>query len=293
VSKGAALNLLLAALVGGVVAFAVAHGTAPKSPMPEAASSQTTFERVTSTHTLRCAYAGYDPFLIIGNDGKITGIFHDVLEEAAKRLNLKVIWAEEVGYGNINTGFMTGRYDAFCAGLWPAGSRAPSTIFSRAIDWDPVSVWVRGNDDRFDGNLEKLNDPAYKIADTDGDATVSMADTLFPKAGRDTVSQNQTIGEEIAQVTTGKADAMFRDYITADKFMKDSPGSLKDLSPGKPPLIYPMTIGYNQKEFALRDMIDVVLGDMERDGTTARIIKQYMGDKSNMLYRKQDQFQPY
>lgn len=253
----------------------------------------TAFDRVTSSGTLRCAYAAYDPIFIIGTNGHLSGIFHDVLEEAAKRLNLKVQWVEEVGYGNINTGFVTGRYDAFCAGLWPAGHRAASTVFSRAVMWDPVSVWVRGDDTRFDGHMDLLNDPAYKIADTEGDATSSMADALFPKTGRMTVAQNQTIGDEIAQVTSGKADAMFRDYMTADRFMQSAPGSLKNLSPGKPVLTYPLTIGFNQHEMALRDMIDIVLDDMERDGTIGRIIKSYMGEKSGFFFHQQIQLEPY
>jgi len=286
-------NLLIAGFIGGLVMFGLTK-IADHKPEPQTSSQQqSAFDRVISSHTLRCAYASYDPFIIIDANGGIKGIFHDVVEEAAKRLNLKVVWTEEVGYGNINTGFMTNRYDAFCAGLWPAGSRASSTLFSRAVVWDPVSVWVRGNDTRFDGHMEALNDPAYKIADTDGDATVSMADALFPKAGRVTMSQNQTIGEEIAQVTTGKADAMFRDYLAADRFMQTSPGSLKDLSPGKPPLTYALTIGVNQHEVALRDMLDVVLNDMDRDGTIERIVKNYLSDKSNLVFHQQGQFVPY
>lgn len=288
-------NLLLAAILGGLVVLAGIKLTEGKHDTASAqapAQTQSAFDRVTSSHTLRCAYAAYDPFIIIGADKTITGIFHDAIEEAAKRLALKVEWVEEVGYGNINTGFMTNRYDAFCAGLWPAGTRAANTIFSRAVVWDPVSVWVRGNDTRFIG-IEKLNDPAYKIAVIEGDATVAMADVFFPKAGRMAVSQNQTIGEEITQVTTGKADAMLQDYLSADLFLKNSPGSLRDVSPGKPPLTYALTIGFNQHEEALRGMFDVVLGDMDRDGSIGRIVKNYLGDKSNLLFYQQNQFVPY
>lgn len=295
------MKLVLAAVLGGVLALCglkflemAPIPVTSASPQQPVVSHQTAFDRVASSHTLRCAYAAYDPFLIIGADKNISGIFHDIVEEAAKRLNLKVEWVEEVGYGNINSGFMTNRYDAFCAGLWPAGSRAANTIFSHAVVWDPVSVWVRGDDARFDGHIDTLNDPAYKIAVTDGDATVSMADALFPKAARISMSQNQTIGEEIAQVTTGKADAMFRDYLAAARFMKDAPpNAIKDISPSKPPLIYALTIGFNQHETALRDMFDVVIDDMDRDGTIARTIKTYLGDKSNLLFYKQSQFQPY
>lgn len=286
-------NLLLAVIVGCLAAFGILKVMGDKTSSPPAIPHQSAYERVTSTHTLRCAYAPYDPFLIIETGGGIKGIFHDVVEEAAKRLGLTVVWAEEIGYGNINTGFVTNRYDAFCAGLWPAGSRAATTIFSTAVVWDPVSIWVRGNDTRFDGHIEALNDPAYKIAVMDGDATVSMADVFFPKAGRVTMSQNQTIGEEIAQVTTGKADADFRDYLAADRFMQTSPNSIKDLSPGKPPLMYALTVGFNQGETELKGMFDVVLSDMDRDGTTRRIVKNYLGDKSGLLFYQHSQFEPY
>ncbi|MDX2027875.1 MAG: transporter substrate-binding domain-containing protein [Alphaproteobacteria bacterium] len=286
-------NLLLTILIAALAAFGVIKITGNTSVGSTSAARQPAYERVTSSKILRCAYAAYDPFIIIGADKKISGIFFDTLEEAAKRLGLKVEWAEEVGYGNINSGFMTGRYDAFCAGLWPAGSRAANTIFSRAVVWDPVSVYVRGNDARFDGRMNALNDPTYKIAVIEGDATISMANAFFPKAGRAAITQNQTIGEEILQVTTGKADALFQDYITADKFLQNTPGSLKDLSPGKPPLVYALTVGFNQNETALKGMVDVVLDDMDRDGTIGHIVKQHMGEKANLLFYRENQFKPY
>jgi len=290
-------NLFIAALLGGLIAFGLMKITAShpgdKSAVKEAAQ-HSAFDRVIASRTLRCAYAAYDPFLIVGTNKELSGIFHDVMEEAGKRLDIKIVWAEEVGYGNINTGFTTGRYDAFCAGLWPAGTRAANTVFSHAVMWDPVGVWVRGDDARFDGHMEKLNEPNHKIADIDGDATVAMANAVFPKAGRVTLSQTQsTVAEEVIQVTTGKADAVFQDYLSADRFLKNTPGSLKNVSPDKPVLIYPLTIGYNQHEIALRDMFNVVLSDMERDGTIGHLVEKYLGDKSNLLFQQKSQFEPY
>jgi ABC-type amino acid transport substrate-binding protein len=286
-------NLVFAALLGGLIVLAGVKIFGPAPETKSAAQPQSAFDRVIATHTLRCAYASYDPFLIVGADKKITGIFHDAIEEAAKRLGLKVEWAEEVGYGNINTGFATGRYDAFCAGLWPAGTRAANTIFSRPVVWDPVGVWARVGDTRFEGHMDALNDPAHKISMIEGDATEAMADALFPKAGRTAMSQNQSLGEEISQVTSSKADAVFLDYLTADKFMQNTPGSLKNLSPDRPALIYALTVGFGAHEAELKNMLDVVLNDMDRDGTTGRIVKTYLGDKSNLLFYQQNQFLPY
>ncbi len=284
-------NIIVSVIVSLCVALSItAFVNSKKSDT--VITQRSAFDTVVASKTLRCAYAAYDPFLVKNADGNITGIFHDVLEEAGKRLGFKIVWAEEVGYGNINTGFNTGRYDAFCAGLWPAGTRAANTIFSRPVAWDPVGVWVRQDDTRFN-ELSALNDPAYKISAIEGDATAAMADALYPQAGRIIMSQNQTIGEEIAQVTSKKADALFQDYLSADRFLKDSPGSLKNLSPDKPALIYPLTIGFNQGEISLKNMVDVVLSDMERDGTIAAIIKKYLGDKANLLFYQRTEFQPY
>ena len=287
-------KLILAAVIGGLIAAGAIKFIAPKSESGATSSAHlSAYERVISTRAIRCSYAAFPPFLNIDSENHLSGIVYDVVEEAAKRLNLKVVWSEEVTYGTVNTGFETGRYDAFCGGLWPAGSRAPSTSFSRAIVWEPMGVWVRGDDSRFDGNIGKLNDPAYKIADIDGDATTSMIDALFPKAGRVFAIQGQNISDEIQQVTTSKADAMIADYISTQRWLEKSPGGVKNLASEKPIFVIGVTIGFNQNEFALRDMFDVVLDDMDRDGTIARTVKTYLGDKSNMLFYKKSEFAPY
>lgn len=290
-SKISGSSLLLAVLVSGIVAFAVVHLTG--STNTSTVEAHSAYERVVQTRTIRCSYAAFPPFMNIDANKSLSGIFYDVVEEAAKRLNLKVEWTEEVTYGTINTGFETGRYDAFCAGLWPAGSRAINTEFSRAVVWEPMGVFVRGDDDRFDGHVEKINDPSVKITDIDGDATASLIDAMFPRATRVFMNQGQNIGEEIMNVTTKKADAMLSDYISTDRWLQGSPGGVKNISPDKPFFTIGVTIGFNHNELALRDMFDVVLNDMDRDGTIVHIVKQYMGEKSAMLYHKQDQFQPY
>ncbi|MEJ0062850.1 MAG: transporter substrate-binding domain-containing protein [Alphaproteobacteria bacterium] len=289
-------NIVITAIVAAIVSLAVSFyhpGTEPAAPSSPAAKL-TAYERVLKTGVLRCAYASYEPMLIIDpNTRQFSGIFYDLLNEISSRLNLKVEWVEEVGYGNINAGFVTGRYDAFCAGLWPSGNRARNTVFSLPLFYDPISVWVRGDDARFDGNVSALNDPAYKIAVTDGDATVTMANAMFPQAGRINMTQNNSIADEINQVTTGKADAMFRDYLLAASYLASNPGKLKDISPEAPLLNYPLTIGFNDHELELKKMIDTVISEISSDGTVARIVKKHLGDKSNMLFQTKTTYESF
>src|ERR1700733_5938912 len=89
---------------------------------------ETAFERVMRTRTIRCAYADYPPPTIIDpNTKKLSGFVYDIIEEAGRRLNLQIDWVEEVGYGNINAGFETGRYDVFCSPVWPSAPRAANS----------------------------------------------------------------------------------------------------------------------------------------------------------------------
>src|ERR1035441_7647986 len=63
------------------------------------------YDRVVKTHTLRCAYTIYPPFIAKDTaTGEISGLFHDLLEQMGKELGIKIVWAEEVGSDAIFSG---------------------------------------------------------------------------------------------------------------------------------------------------------------------------------------------
>lgn len=238
----------------------------------------------TKTGVLRCAYASYDP--MVRTDvvtGKKSGIFYDIVNQIGQRTGLKIDWVEEVGYGEINQGFVTGRYDVFAGGLWPSGNRARNTIFSEPLFYDPVSVFVRKADTRFDGNVKKLNSPHYTVAMTDGDATQTMAGILLPLAKPLYATGMQSIATEMQDVATGKADAMFRDLITVARYHENNPETFKNISPDKPVFMYPLTVGFNEGEYGLKTLFDTVIYEMKDDGTIAEIIRKYMKSNSHLF----------
>lgn len=278
------LKTLSTAAVAAPVAAVTASIIAPDNANQP--TTGTAYDRVANTRTLRCAYAAYNPMLIIDpNTRQLSGIFYDLVNEIGKRANLNVEWVEEVGYGNINAGFVTNRYEAFAAGLWPAGSRSLNTVFSAPLFYDPISVWVNAKDTRFDGpdGWQKLNSPDYTVTYTDGDATQNMKRAFFPLAKDAPSSQADTIAEECDKVAARKADAMFRDLISGHLYLQSNPGSIKNASPDKPAIMYPLTIGFNQNEHGLKNMVDAVIYELQQDGTVARTLKKYMGENSPLF----------
>src|SRR5580704_1928032 len=124
----------------------------------KSAAAETTYQRVLRTGEIRCAYEPYAPALSKDpNTGQLSGIFYDVVEEIGRRLNLKINWVEEVGYGVIPEGFVTDRYDAFCNTVFPTAERSRGGAFTIPIFYSSVDVFVRADDHRFDNDLSKLD----------------------------------------------------------------------------------------------------------------------------------------
>lgn len=275
------LKMMGVGIVAGTAGAVLGKGTDKPA---EAETQETALERMTRTGKVRCAYASYDPMMIINPiTGGKSGIFHDIVQQIGQRTGLEIEWVEEVGYDVINQGFVTGRYDIFAAGLWPSGNRARNTVFSEPLFYDPISVFVRANDKRFDGNLSLLNTPTSIMTMTDGDATQTMASALVPLARPLYASGSQSIATEMQNVMTGKADAMFRDLITVDRYHEKNGVVFKNLSPEKPVFLYPLTIGFNEGEYGLKTLFDTVILEMKGDGTIAQTVRKYMKDKSHLF----------
>ena len=68
---------------------------------------------------MRCGYVSNPPSCIVDpNTGQLGGIFVDSIEAIGEELGIRIEWTEEVGFGSMIEGLVTGRYDAVpCANL--------------------------------------------------------------------------------------------------------------------------------------------------------------------------------
>ncbi|MGE3770432.1 MAG: substrate-binding periplasmic protein [Bdellovibrionales bacterium] len=276
-----------------IIACAALYLGVANKPGDVVVEQEPVYANVVKNRTIRCAYVPFKPLTIKDpNTGELSGIFVDLLNDLAARLAMKIDWVEEVTYATVNSGFQTRRYDAFCTGLWPGATRAHNTLFSEGLFYDPVGVFVRANDNRFDDNPYKLNDAAYTVAYTEGDGTEAMAKTIFPLAKKLPLGPVGD-GEYYQNIITGKADMAMATKLNGVQFSAENPGQIKEVPSDKPIRMYPVTIGLPEGEYGLKKMLDAVIFEAQDDGTVERVIKKYLGPTAGMLYRQQQTYVPF
>lgn len=242
------------------------------------------FRDVIAAKEIRCGYVVAPPHVSKNpNDGKISGIVPDVIEGAAKNLGYKVNWVEEVGWGTMVEGLKANRYDAVCTAVWPSAVRAQFTEFSAPLYYSGVGVYVRANDRRFDGNLQKINTPDVKIATTDGEISQIIANQEFQKAGRVESPQMSDISQLLMNVEQNKADVAFVEESTAAQYMAAHPGKLRNIRENNPLRVYANTIMFAKGNVALKNLFDVAVSELQNSGEINMILKRDSGG-SKLFY---------
>jgi ABC-type amino acid transport substrate-binding protein len=262
--------ILLAALVLALPAFAQDK-------------KETTFERVVRTGVIRCGYFTWAPFLMVDpNTKQFSGIYHDVIEDIGKQLNLKIEWTEDTGQANPFEGLRAGRFDMFCGPITPTPDRAKQVAFSKSFFFIPYLAYARADDVRFDNNVQAIDDPAVKIAVIDGEFAFEIVKKRFSKAGLVTLPPLSDGSQVMLSVTTGKADIFLNDTAAAAVFMKANPGTVKPVSQ-VPLRTLAAVLVLPQNDMAFKGMIDTVLDLMMGSGAVEDILAKYSTPESKFL----------
>lgn len=239
------------------------------------ASAESVYERVMRTGELRCGYFTWPPFLAKDpNSGAITGLSAEYIEKIGDILDLKIVWAEEVGVGDYIAGLNANRFDLMCMTLWPDAGRLRNSLMSRPIFYSGVYAIVRKDDHRFDQGFEKLNDSSVTISVIDGDITQTIAEKKFPKAKRFEHSQMSDLSAHTQSVVTGKTDAIFIDYGSFLDYEKSNPDTLRILKDLGPVQIFPEMLAVKNGEIELKMLLDNVIDTISADDFVFEALKQ-------------------
>jgi ABC-type amino acid transport substrate-binding protein len=277
-------TLLFVASVAASASLSYLVAAHTSNVSPQTAKTETTYERVLRTGEIRCAYAPYAPALIKDpNTGKLSGIFYDVMTEVGNRLNLRIHWVEEVGYGVIAEGFATDRYDAFCTTVWPTPERSRGAAFTVPLYYSPVDVFVRAEDHRFDNDLSKLDDASIIFSGRDGDISATYAHATFPKARLDGIPQLSDTSQTLDDVAHKKADATINEPGLLNDYLDKNPGSLVNITATHPISVSPNTIEIKPDQFQFKVMLDVTLQELLNNGFVDKTLRAY--DTHNLFLR--------
>jgi polar amino acid transport system substrate-binding protein len=264
------------AIVASIGVFALAVLSAGCGADDSGVRGETAYERALRTGVLRVAYITYPPsFVRDPNTGRFSGIFHELLQEGARSLGLRVQYSEEVAWGTMIEAVASGRVDLVCTGLWPTAARARRAEFSRAIYYSPIRAYARAGDRRFDGRLASANARSVRIATIDGEMSSIIAQSDYPGATAQSLPQNTQISQLLLEVASGKADLTFVEVAVAEEYMRRNPGTIAPVRGVDPVRVFPNVLMVGKGEFELLSMLNAAIEELESNGITERVIARY------------------
>lgn len=238
------------------------------------------YQRIIDSGTIRCGYSAWQPLLFVDpNTKKIQGIFHDLMEEAGKRLDLKIEWTEELGWGTVVESVRTGRVDMACAGYWLHPSRIKTVSYNEPQIYTPLFAWGRADDKRSFKSLNDFNKENLTIVQVDGGTSGQIISRYLPKVKQLNLPESATNGDMIESILSGKADFLIDDVTSFEAYNRANPGKLRILYKEKSFATFPATMLLPPDEPRLKEVIDGVFKLIELDGTLDIILKRYGVDK--------------
>ena len=245
-------------------------------------ADETVFDHVMKTKTVDCGYYIWPPYFYKdANTGKLSGINYDVMEAIGKNLGLKLNWKTEVDLGSLAATLETHKVDMLCGSVWPSPARIQSLTLVMPAFYTAAYAYVRADDKRFDGNLDKANDKTVKIAAIDGDYTYDLAKEMLPQATINSLAQAASGSELLLQVITKKSDIVFSDEGLVNDFLKANPGTLRKISKIEPVRYYGETFALKRGEYQLKNMVDVSLNQLINDGVIEKLVDKYNKEKQS------------
>jgi ABC-type amino acid transport substrate-binding protein len=249
---------------------------APNNGMSSGSLGASQYAKIQSAGTIRAAYAvGAPLFTIDPNTKQKSGLFFDLVTAAAAKLNLKVGWTNEVGYGEMIAGLNAGKYDIVGSGVWMNAARGKDADFTIPVYYDAVLAYVRESDTRFDNDLSILNSPHFTISTMDGELGAAIAQEDFPKAKTVALPQNADFSQLIQNVINDKADVVFLAVAPARQYQMANPGKLRAIPTSRPVRLFPVTILLPKGSYELKQALDAALSEMQNSGETEQLLKKY------------------
>jgi len=244
--------------------------------LPVTAQAGSTMERIIKDGIIRCGYVTYEPGMHKDTaTGQLSGYDYDATQAVADRLDIKVTYPVETGWGTFTADLKSKKFDVLCGGSWVNPKIGKFVLFSRPVRFEPIYLVARADDKRFDKDLSVVNDEKIKIVALDGDNPVFIAKTDFPKAKIVELPDMTDFSQTLVNVEAGKADVTIVDRYTFGTYNDHNPGKLKIVQPNHPIRIYPTSFAFLPEDYQLRDAVNAALDELILDGTISRLNKKY------------------
>ena len=239
-------------------------------------TSEDAYARMIRDGRIRVAYISYPPsFIKNPNSGNFSGIFHEVVQQMGKNLDVKIDYTEEVAWGTMIEAIKSGRVDLVCTGLWPTPARGKLADFTAPLYYSTVRAYTRANNSKYDGNLALINDPTTRIAAVDGEMSSIIAKDDFAKAQLDGLPQTTDVSQVLLEVATNKADVTFVEPAVAMEYIKNNPGTIKEVANVRPLRVFPNVFMVGKGEDRFRSTLNTAIQELVNNGFVDKVINKY------------------
>jgi polar amino acid transport system substrate-binding protein len=246
----------------------------------DSSNSQSVYNRVMESGTLRCGYLPSKGFLDIDpNTGEKSGIVFDYMTQLTKNLGLKLEWTEEVGRGDYVAALQSDRFDAYCTAISVNAERAREVDFTDPYAYDRFDIFVKNGNKKFDYKLSSLNVPSVKFVVIEGDIFEKITRKFFPQAELVILPQLTSEAEQFVYVETGKADAVISTPMIFDGYADNNSNKLRQVELGRPFIFSNTSISIKRGEYELRRMIDLATIEMHSNGQLESILDKHNPQK--------------
>lgn len=251
---------------------------------PTSSVGSSVYNKVVASGVIRACYVVYPPASIKDpNTGKLSGVFVETLNQAAQNMGMKVDWNAEVGWGDMIESLNTGKCDIIGSPAWSNSTRGKSAEFSNSVYYSAINAYVRTSDNRFNNDINVVNNSSYKLATVDGETSQLIASRQFPNAKTLQLPQSTDVSLMLLNVADGKADMAFLEPSVANTYIKNNPGKVKFV--GKPVVVYGNVMLIKKGEFTFKTAIDNAIDELLNNGYVDGVINKYEKEYPGGFYR--------
>lgn len=238
---------------------------------------ETVYERVIRTGVIRCAYINWKPYSFkdpLHPELPPQGSSVDIISAIADRLDLRIEYTEEIGWGDIGIGFSTNRYDAVCTQMWPDSGKMKSFLLSTPLFYSDIFPYKNNGDLRF-RSPDTINQPSTRIAVVDGAFTEKLAKKVFPKATLVRLSPTSNSAEYYLNLTTKKADIILSDADEVAAQNEIAHLSIEKTEGIAPVRVLPHVFAFPGNDPRFAEMMDGALEQLKVEGYMKGIASRY------------------
>ena len=264
---------LISAILGTLIFLAV-------PARAETNKTETAYDRVIRTQTLRCGYGTWEPGVYKDlKTGEMKGLFVELTNAIGKLNGIKIEWTGETDWGQIATALQTNKIDAFCAGMANDAARGKVLAYTNPVSYWTFDVLVRADDTRFPAGetvtISQLNKPGYSTAYTEGDVLETIAKNEFPAVKGVALPPLGTPADNLMHVTTKKTDFVVFPKIMFQNYNKQNPGKLRFMKVEPPLRAYGNVIAVAIDDLRLQQLLNAGINELVNSGSYHQIMGKY------------------